>query len=174
MGSRTNMNKRAVVQDMLYLVIAAFAVGIFLLAWMNFWPEIQSGMQGAIGGIDPAVDATLRSGDIFIQMSDFAYIGTAIGMFAVIALFAVLVLANPIFYVIYWIVWLISVAISIILSNGYEVARTSAALSTGAAFIPMTNLFIANLPIIVTLYGVLIGVIAYAKFYRGGGGSAQR
>ena len=173
MGCRANINKRGVIQDILYFVIAAFAVGLFLLAWMNFWPDIQTGMQeglGSVEGADPIVNNTLQSGDIFMQMGDFAYIGIAIGMLAVIALFAVLVLANPIFYVIYWIVWLISVAISIILANGYEVARTSTALSTGAALIPMTNLFISKLPIIITLYGVLIGVIAYAKFYRAGGG----
>jgi len=104
---------------------------------------------------------------------DSVVFGVFIGLVLAILITSWFVPSNPIFAAIYFIVIVIGVVLSTIMSNVWEQMTTSAIFGTTIQSFPIANNLLSNMPVYLAVVGFLGIVIMFAKpavFGQGGGG----
>lgn len=96
---------------------------------------------------------------------DYVYFAYFIGLTLGIIITGWLVGGNPIFTFFYVILLIFGVLISPILSNTYESVINTPAITATSAHFPITNFIMQNLPMFVTIIGMLGLLVMFAKPY---------
>jgi len=85
------------------------------------------------------------------------------GMILSIFIGSYLVTTRPIFFVPYIFILIIAIVLSVIISNSYEMIITNPTLSSTFTGFTMSNYFMINLPIWITIVGFMGGIIMYSR-----------
>lgn len=96
-----------------------------------------------------------------------------IGMCLSIFIGSYLVTTKPIFFVPYIIVLFVAVIFSVIIANTYETLLQDSVLGAVLASFTGSNFLMLNLPIVVSVVGLVGGAIMYGSYKIGGGNEFQ-
>lgn len=147
-----------------FVLAIAFFAGHFIInevyndAKVN--PQINSS-SGAVAAMENAQNLTARFDYVILAV----FIGLCLGMIIT----GWFIGGNPIFMFIYFLIVLISVIISAVLSNiWYDVSNTSTLVATLSSF-PITNHIVLALPLYIGIVGFIGIVVMFGKSLAGGG-----
>ena len=161
------INKRGSVADIPLMIAMAFSLILVFFAVSISWSEIESQFDEQLGG-EPEFDHILDQGDVAIGMLDMVIVGFLIfGMLSLI-IRSVLLPVSPIFVLIYFMIVMISVIFSAIISNAYSQVIEDAIIGGVVPDYPMAHILFTNLPLFVTIMGAILLIVTYAKIRSGG------
>jgi len=154
-------NKKASIQDLIFIVITLVGAGLMILFFAHFMGEFNTEIQSmdqiptegkvAINDIN-----NLNSGAI-----DNSFLFLTIGLAFVAFLFAFLVVVHPVFFVLYFLVLTLVIYIAGIASNIYQTAAETAVLQSTAQSLVFTTHILSYLPIITGILGMLLAIVMY-------------
>lgn len=174
-------NKRGGISDLFLLMIAGFMFTLLAAAFMLAFGIVTSNLiaiDTGAGNANVSAAATTTFGNINIALQQLRWWTFALIMGFSISIFIsnFLIRINPVFFIFHIVITMIAVVVGIIISNAYELVYTSnnlfgAELQTFVG----TSWMLLNLPIIITIIGVLGGVFQFIGITRDtqqGGGLA--
>jgi len=153
-------------RDVVFIAIVIFALGMgfFILnSVMNTTVdqivdnEIVNQSESAVSAFESVKTAANRL--------DYVIFGVFIGMILALIITAWYIGSNPIFMFIFFIVIVITVAISPILSNAWEDVSQASIFGATAASFPITGNLLTYLPIYISVIGFIAIVVMFAKPY---------
>jgi len=165
------MNKKGQFTDIFLFMIVAIIVllvsGLFIYMGLRTQNQLEESMAGmTIGGTTNYTTIVSNTfGDVNVAYSSLYWISIMliVGMMISIFIGSYLVTTKPIFFVPYIFVIIISLFVSVGISNTYqEVVATPELALTFAGFIG-SNFIMFNLPIWVAVIGFTGGVIMFAR-----------
>ncbi len=167
------MNKRGDFTGVLFFVVSIAAFAIFLLIIGYIVPEIMNPLKEQMG-ISEEINNSLQAGINITQNTlpvlwFIMFGGLLLGLFVT----AWFIPSHPIFAPIFGILMIVTIFVSIALSNAYEALAEHATLSSTAAEQGAIVFMMSNLPYLAFIIGVVILVLAYAKPGSSGGGSSE-
>lgn len=155
---------RGSVFDLMYiftflLIFSACTIVAFMLL----------GEVGPSLSLNPTSTGVIASATTAVGSFDGLFVFMVFGMIAVSAILAYFVDSHPIMFVISFIVYIFVVMISGTISNVYQEFIAADYISASAASFPLMTQIWLQLPTIAVIAGIIIMVVAFAK-YRGAGG----
>ena len=105
-----------------------------------------------------------------IEMFDYLLVFLFFAGIAVGIISAFLVASHPIFFVLYFMITIIMVALSTVFANIYYEFASSPTLASFANLFPLGNLLMTNLPVIMMAGMFIIAVVMFGKSQSGRGG----
>lgn len=171
-------NKKGVISDLFVFMIVAFVLVIFTAIMMfgatKAEQEIYNNIdvfQDAVGEGNNAseiVDQTFGRVPDSYEALKWINAMLIIGMFISILVHSYLVRIRPVFMVPYILVTIIAIIVSVPLSNVYEQLYENPTLaSTFTGFFGQTYIFL-NLPIWITIIGLIGGLIMFVNIVKQG------
>lgn len=164
------MNNSGSARDVLLIgiLVFAFAIGFFVV--FNITMTVTNTMMSipAINQSSAAVEALEGSQRVAGRM-DYVIFGLFIGLVLALLISGWFIGGNPIFMAIYFIVVVIAVVFSTVLSNVWETTSQASIFGTTINSFPITNNLLTNLPIYIAVIGFLGMVVMFAKPYFAGG-----
>lgn len=165
------MNKRAAATDIILLVVVALIVTLFFAGWMyvhNNLTEtiIGKNINAGTANVSEIAEDTLgqvNEGINFLKVISYLII---FAMMISILISNFLVKANPVFYVVYFLVGIVAIIFSVFVSNAYENLLTNNALGTTLSGFTGTNFLMAQLPIIVGVIAILGAIFLFINVPR--------
>lgn len=153
-------------QDVLMIgvLIFAFGLGFFVVNFMMDQVVTEMVAVPAINASNASVVA-IESMQTTAARLDYVIFGLFIGLLLGLIITSWFIGGNPLFIFIYFIVWMIAVVISTVLSNTWETVTSMAIFGTTIVDFPLTNNLIAYLPIYIAVVGFIGFVIMFAKPY---------
>lgn len=174
------MNKKGSLMDLFIFLIVAFVlvitVGILIFSATTTYDKIKENsgaFQKVLGDdfdADQIIDETL--GQVPNAYSSLKWITTMLilGMGMGILISGYLTRTKPVFFIAYILIMIIAIIVSVPLSNTFETVYNNPALSeTFQGFWGAKHIFL-NLPIWVTVLGMLAGIIMFVNMQRYEGG----
>lgn len=146
------------------VIIFAFALGFFVINYaMNTIVDDMVGIS-AINESNSTVQA-LQGVQGLMGRLDYIITGLFIGLVLALIITGWFIGGIPIFMFIYFIVVVIGVVVSTILSNVWETFTGSAVFGTTVNSFPIANNLMLNLPIYMAIVGFIGMVVMFAKPY---------
>lgn len=148
-----------VVVVILCVILAATLISFKVyneLSTEDFWSDTSTGTKARDG-----------VGRVFNVM-DFGYLLILGGAMMGAVISAFFIQTHPVFFVISFIILIIVVAISPVISNAFMEMATSSQFTTEGQSLDIMTHIMGDLPIIITVFGVLVAIALYAKFGRSG------
>ena len=163
------MNNKGDFTGLLFFVVSIAAFGIFLLIVGYVVPQIYTQLQNQMG-VSVDINNSFSSGSNVAQNTlpviwMIMFGGLLLGLMAT----AWFVPSHPIFAPIFGILMVITIFVSIALSNAYQSLAANATLSSTAADQGAIGFILNNLPYVSFAIGILVLIISYAKPGVGGG-----
>lgn len=154
------------------ILVFIFAMGFFVVFFVS--NQVTTKMMGiaAINESQAAVDA-LQGSQAVSQKMDYVVFGVFIGLILALIITSWYIGANPIFMFIYFLVIVLGVTFSTVLSNVWETVTQSSIFGTTVNYFPLSNNILTNLPLYTAVIGFLGLVVMFAKPYFTGGGGGQ-
>lgn len=157
------MNKRGDFTGVLFMIVMIATFAIFLLIVGYIAPEISNELVKNIGissEINNSLIATTNTAQNTLPVVWlFLFGGLMLGLFAT----AWFVPSHPIFAPVFGILMVITVLVSVALSNAYEELTNNAILAGAAAEQGVVVFIMINLPLLSVILGAIIMVISFAK-----------
>lgn len=160
-------NKKGAAFDIIFLAISIFALAVFFLIIWQVWADINPTLYSTLG-TSVETNASIAAGTQLTTMFDFMFLGSVGALFIVMIIIALLIPANPIFYIVYFIYLIAAAIISPILSHTYEAMTNDTNLAAASAGMAMQGFFMENITIIIIVFGIVLITATYAKFGTGG------
>lgn len=168
------MNKKASARDVLVAGVLLFILGIgFFIA--NF--AIGSTVDGLLSV--PIINASSNETSGVLQTTktlankfDYVFAGFFVALVLGVLITGWFVGGQPIFMSIYFLINVLAVLISGILSNFWTTLSQASVFGTTASNFPITNQILGNLQVYVAIIGIIGIVVMFAKpyFQESGGG----
>lgn len=164
-------NKKASAVDIFYLMIMLFIGGILFFvghkAFNSIADEFQSSdlISGSGEGVINTTETMLNTGRLF----DYAFFTIFIMLIIGTLLMAYMTEFSPAYVVLFIIVLIIGIFISIQLANAWFEIESASAFSDVQGHYGMTNYILKNLPSMIIIIGILVGVVMYGKYKSGRG-----
>lgn len=151
----------------LFMVIMTFIAGTMNDKLHEQAPAFQKAL-GDDGNATQIIDENF--GDVVTAYSSLKWISTMLifGLMLSILLTSFLVKTNPVFLVPYIFILVIAVIVSVPIANAYETIYNNPTLAaTFTGFFGVSWIFL-NLPIWISVIGVLAGILMFANVMRAG------
>jgi len=168
------MNKKGGFTDLFIFMIILFVMMLFLGVFGYIIFEVQDELTEKLPTMDwsNSTNATQIINDsIGKSNSSFTTLywlsGLIIfGMILSIFMGSYLVTTKPVFFIPYIFVVIIAVIVSVPISNAYEELAQNAILSSSFSNFAIGNWFLSQLPIIISVVGILGGIIMFSMIGR--------
>jgi len=149
---------------MIGVILFALGIGFFIIHYTitNVTDEMLS---------IPELNATngtvtsLQSMKTTVARLDYIIFAVFIGLILGLIITSWFIGGNPMFMMIYFIVWIIAVVLSTILANTWETVTNMVIFGTTITDFPLTNNILLYLPIYIAVIGFIGFVIMFAKPY---------
>jgi len=152
-------------RDVGFAIVMVFALGIAFFT-LNYVMDSSVDILTA----NPVISASNTSRTAFESIStkvtarlDYVVFGLFIGFLLALIITSWFIGGHPIFMFIYFIVVVVMVIASAILSNFWETYSTASIFGATAAAFPITNHLLSYLPIYATIMGFIGIVVMFAK-----------
>ncbi len=175
---RSKMNKKGAITDLILWLIISFVVVIFLGVWTFGFNILSTELGNAQSGSD-LVNISEAAAATFGQVNS-AMPGLRIVAFVIIFALAIsifisnaLIKANPVFFIVYVLITVVSVIFAAILSNAYEELLMNDVFGATLLEFTASNHILLNFPLYTTIIGLFGAVFLFAGVLRdseGGGG----
>lgn len=165
--SRKRKDKMAAKDVLLVgVLVFVFAIGFFVV--YNITHTVTDTMMGisAINESEAAVEALEGSQAVSDRM-DYVIFGLFIGLVLALIITGWFIGGNPIFMVIYFLVIVMGVVLSTVMSNVWETTSTASIFGSTVSAFPITNNLMSNLPMYLAIVGFLGIIVMFAKPYFG-------
>lgn len=155
---------KGTVLDLIVMVVilcAFFIAVLFGLKVYNemsgeeFWTQTTAGQT--------ASQSLERTFDIMDYAFLFILVGSGIG--TIISAF--FIQTHPVFFVVSFLILIIMIAVSPIISNAFMEVAANEHFSTEADSMDIMMHSMGELPIVITVFGILVTIVLYAKYGRG-------
>lgn len=157
------MNKRGDFVGFLFVIVSIFAFAIFLLVLGYVVPLISDEMVSQIGNTELINSTFIASNNVaqhtFPVIWLLVFSGLMLGVFAT-AWFSP---SHPIFFPFFVILLIVSVLVSIPLSNAYEELANQAVLQSTSIQQAAINFIMGNLPVVALILGIIVMILSFAK-----------
>jgi len=157
------MNKRGDFTGVLFMVVMIASFAIFLLIIGYIAPEISDELVKNIGISDAVNNSLIVTKQVAQNTLPTVWLmlfgGLMLGLFAT----AWFVPSHPIFAPVFGILMIITVLVSVALSNAYEELTNNAILAGAAAEQGLIGFIMINLPLMSLIIGAIVMVISFAK-----------
>jgi len=164
--------KKAAVSDLFLLMIAGLILTLLAAAFLLVFGIVTNNLVSIdTGAGEPNVSAAASTtfGNINIALQQFRWWPFALIIAFAISIFVsnFLIKINPVFFIFHIIITIIAVLVAITLSNAYEFIYTSQNIFGDElqTFVG-TSWMLLNLPIVVTVIGVLGGIFQFIGISR--------
>ena len=153
-------------QDVILIGVLLFTLGLGLFIIHFVMTTISDNMLDVteINQSDAAVEV-FEGMDEVASRFDAVVFGLFIGLVLALIISSWFIGGHPIFMFIYFIVVVLGVVLSTVLSNTWETATNMAAFGSTIAAFPITNNLLLRLPIYLSVVGFIGLVIMFAKPY---------
>lgn len=144
------------------VLIFTFGIGFFIIFFMTTQVTTQILLIPTINESSAAVEVFNAQSKVTAKL-DYVIFGLFIGLVLGLIISGWFVGGNPIFMAIYFLIIVISVAASAILSNVWETTTTASIFGSTIVNFPITNNLLLNLPLYLGVIGFLGMVVMFAK-----------
>ena len=167
------MNKRASFIDIFLFMIFAFILVVVIGLLLYVFGLAEDGLHEAMdnmtfGDANTSQVITESVGATNISLSALYWLSVLIifGMILGIFIGSYMVTTKPVFFIPYLFIWIITIIVSVPISNAYEtLIATPEFASTYANFIG-ANFILNNLPMIVAIVGIVGAIIMFTRMGR--------
>ena len=167
-------NKKGDFVGIFVFMILALVLVLISGVFIYIGGETQEQLKNSLGGMDLAVDDVNETiddtfGDVnasysaLYWISIFVIVGMVIGIF----IGSYLVTTKPVFFLPYIFMVIISVIVSVGISNAYELIVNDATLASTFAGFVGANYILLHLPVWVSIIGFVGGIIMFARMGKG-------
>lgn len=159
------MNKKASVLDVGLVAIAVFGAAVIFLLIDHTIIEYESAWSNntIVNSSSQAVSSVRAVRDLADSRLDYIVFALFMGLVLTIIISGWLVAANPIFSFFYFIVIVLFVIVSAILSFVWDKITTTGALVPTVANFPITNFIMTHFPKLIAVVGFIGLVVTFAK-----------
>lgn len=166
------MNKKGTASDVVFAGVLVFmvATGVFIIGFIGDTVTDRMTNTTAINESSEAVAAMTGANNAINNNIDYVVFGLFIGLVLAIIVTSWFIGANPLFFFVYFIIIVLGVVISAILSNTWESITEHATMTAYLTNLPITNHLLTYLPFYVSGIGILGLIIMFAKPYSISGG----
>lgn len=151
------------------VIVFMFAIGFFTIYFMSATVTNQMLSISAINSSSATVEV-LQSQSKVTGKLDYVIFGVFMGLVLGLIISGWFVGGNPLFMAVYFLVIVIGVATSTVLSNVWETTSQAAIFGSTITAFPLTNNLLSNLPLYTAIIGFLGMVVMFAKPYISGAG----
>lgn len=155
------MNKKGSIVDILYWVIASFAVAVFVVTVFLAFSQIRTAFNAATTNTD--AQQVMNRYITFLERLDWLVFFIVMGLIILIIILASVIPTHPALSMMVFIILLGLTYVSMHISNSYHAFATSTGVETYANNFPITNYILLHLPLFVLSLGVLFVIIQHAK-----------
>lgn len=158
------MNSKGGLLDLIVLMVIAFIAVMFFAGWIYANNQLTNTL---LNTDSPNANITQATQQTFSKVNDalgnLKWFAAAIIFGSIIAIMVsnFLIKAHPVFLIPYFLFVIISIVFSAYISNAYEDLLYSGVLSTTLQEFGFVNFFFVNLPIWITIIGVLGGIFLF-------------
>lgn len=176
------MNKRGfaaadIFMFMVYAFILMIAVVILVYASTTMYTKLLENADVFQKVISPTSNATTIIQNTYGQVPN-AYaslkwitVALILGMIISMLISAYMVKTQPVFFIVYLLIWIIAIICSVPLSNTYEEIYSNPILESTFAGFWSANYIFTNLPVWITVLGGIMALLMVANMIKSGGGS---
>lgn len=164
-------NKRGSVRDVVLIMFILLGLGVAVFGVHFMFNTTVNQMLGitAINSSDATVTA-LQSSQTISNRFDYIIFGTFIGLILALMISSWFIGGHPIFMGIYFLVVIITVSISPVVSNMWDDIAQASIWGGNVANFPLTNHILSYLPIYMSVIGLLGLLIMFSKPFLSEGG----
>lgn len=168
-------NKKGSVRDIVFLFIILFAVAVLFFSSFYTFNVVSDKLLNTSTINDTAgAKSSIQSIKDNSERMDYVILAFFIGLSLAIIITGWFIGGNQLFMMLYFLVLVISVIGSMILSNVWETLSNSSVFRINGVdtvtHFPITNFLITNLPLVVAVIGFLGMISMFAKPYISSGG----
>jgi hypothetical protein len=159
-------------EDVVVAGIIIFALALSFFVLYGIFNTVINQMVGmaVINQSTTAVTA-LQSTQALTNRLDYVIFGVFIALVLAIIITGWFIGGNAIFMGMYFLITVIAVVFSTVLSNVWEQVTQSSIFGTAITHFPLSNNILLNLPLYTAIIGFLGLVVMFAKPYVSGGGN---
>lgn len=174
LGFGKNKGKRGAMADVIFIMISLFTLAVFLLFMLFMQGQVFGSLAPAFENVTAGSSAPLTTlTTIFTSSFNYLYLAFFFSLLIGLIVTAYLTPTHPVFFPVAVILLIALVMVSGIISNIYtSISGTSALTSTNTS-LSIVAWFMSNLPIIITVVGVIAMIVLFSKSAFTGGGFAQ-
>ena len=168
------MNKRGNIDDIMFLGIILFFIGIVSFVGVFTFNEISERLKVTeVFNSSPVAVGVLEDAESRITMLDYFVLAVLVGFLLAIVITGYFIGGNALFMVIYFVVGAVLVFVGMVLSNVWENIVNSSAFGLTISSFGVSNHIISYLPIYLSV-AIFLGLVSmFAKPYVGVGGGGE-
>lgn len=167
------LKRKSGFEDAFFIIAVFFAFAIVLLVVNKAWTEISPNLETSINQALPEnsinITPTLTNVTETTQLFDKLLPLLIIGLFAFVLIGVSLYINHPIMLIVGIIVLAVAIMLGMIYANIYNEISSSDSFRSTNNNLPITEIFMKNLPVIMLL--VIIGIIGIILYSRQQGSS---
>lgn len=153
------------------VLIFGFAIGFFTIYYISTTVTTQMLAIPTINQSSATVEVLQAQSKVTSKM-DYIIFGVFIGLILALMISGWFVGGNPLFMAIYFLIIIVAVTSSTVLSNVWETTSQSSIFGSTVSSFPITNNILSNLPLYLAIIGFLGMVVMFAKPLLTGGDGA--
>ena len=162
------MNKKGSAVDLIILIVVLFAVGAVFMATFSGFNSVYDTIYDEVNKTSPRGAEVLEVGQNLDTNFDYLFLIAYVSAMLFMFISVYFIDTHPIFIGLYLILWIVSIVISIPISNAFQDFAASSAVSGISSGFSYTNVIMEFLPIITMVLGFILLIIMYAKYKYGG------
>jgi len=159
--------KRGDMFDLLFMMVALLVISVFLLFSHMIAGQIQLGFLNNSDSINTTFTGNTQG---ILEKFDLGMGFIVFGLIAFIIISGFFIRTHPIFFIGSIIMFIMFVFISSTITNTFDKIIEADNVTDSADSFPITVGLMRNMPVLITVVGLLFIIVLYAKF--GGGGTS--
>jgi len=162
--------KRGSMFDVAFIMISLFVGALFLLFILYMTTNLFGAMTPAFENITVGSSAPLTTlTTTFNNSMNFMYLALFFGLLMGLMITAYLTPTHPIFFPVAIIMLIGLVVVGALISNTYNTIASTQVLASTSSTLNIIGYIMGNLPIIVTVIGIIAMIILFSRSSFGGG-----
>lgn len=154
-------NKKGSGMDLIYIGIILLIAAMLTLFGYWFMDQFNDKISGLSIADTNTTDAMDQLEGNYTGVIDNSFLFLTVGLAVVMLILASLIRVHPMFLVLYILMYIVIVFVAGILSNMYQEMAANSLLTSYADNLVFTSLIMNYLPIIIGVYGAILGFVMY-------------
>lgn len=157
-------DKKGSALDVIWVFVAVFVIALTFLVITKIWDGVENKVRFQFNSSITERVAVNKLDAVVGALDNYFLIILMLGTVAIIVL-ASLIRADPVFYWIFFFIFIIGLIMAAVFSNAYESFTSTSAID--ASNFDVQNYVMANLPIIFVILGLILLIVIYGKTRSG-------
>lgn len=164
-------NKKGIISELFVFMIFAFVIAVICVLYFYMGVTVENKLLNATvttsGNWTQEVETHI--GGVNTAYNTLPWLSFTLIIFMIVAIFigSIGVNTHPVFFIAYIFVTIVAVVVAVPMSNAYETLYNDGTLHSTFTKFEMTNFVFANLPLVITVVGLVGGTIMVIRLIRG-------